>query len=392
VPRFEPFAAIRYATDDLASVVAPPYDVLSNADVDVLQARSPHNVVWIDVPRGGEDRYQLAAQTMRAWLDERILAIDPEPSFTIYRLRFTDPAGARRDIAGVLGALELVDPEAGGVLPHERTTAQASTDRLDLTRATAANMSPVWGLSLASGLTELLKEPGEALGSVTNEGVEHVVERVTNPQRIAAIRECLAADDVLIADGHHRYGISRTYRDEVREATGRTDTPAELTLAFVNELIEEQLSVAAIHRLYADIELADLVQALARSFDLVPIERPSSEIIAALQKEGFLILVGREAAWRMRARPGRFDGVRALDGGWLETALADVRLTVTYQHGLDETLHEVDSGRASAAVLIRPVSVAEIERTAREGLLMPPKSTFFTPKLKTGFVIRSLME
>ena len=100
----------------------------------------------------------------------------------------------------------------------------------------------------------------------------------------------------------------------------------------------------------------------------------------------------RQAAWPTAARPGRFDGVRALDGGWLETALADVRLKVTYQHGLEETLHEVDSGRASAAVLIRPVSVAEIERTAREGLLMPPKSTFFTPKLKTGLVIRSLTE
>ena len=102
-----------------------------------------------------------------------------------------------------------------------------------------------------------------------------MVERVTDPQRIAAIRERLAADDVLIADGHHRYGVSRTYRDEVREATGRTDTPAELTLAFVNELIEEQLSVAAIHRLYTDIDLADLAHALARSFDLVPTERPS---------------------------------------------------------------------------------------------------------------------
>ena len=132
MPRFEPFAAIRYATDDLAPVVAPPYDVLSDADVDVLEARSPHNIVRIDVPRGGEDRYELAAKTMRAWLDEGILAIDAEPSFTIYRMRFTDSAGVRRDIAGVLGGLEVVDPEAGGVLPHERTTAKASTDRLDL--------------------------------------------------------------------------------------------------------------------------------------------------------------------------------------------------------------------------------------------------------------------
>jgi uncharacterized protein (DUF1015 family) len=392
VPRFEPFPAIRYATDELASVIAPPYDVLSDADLAALEARSPHNVVHIDVPRDGEDRYDLAAKTMRAWLDEQVLVIDPEPSFTIYRMRFTDSAGARRDIAGVLGALEVVDLETGGVLPHERTTPEASTDRLDLTRATAANISPVWGLSLSTGLTELLAEPGEALGAVRDAGVEHLLERVTDPQRIAAIRDKLAADDVLIADGHHRYGVSRSYRDEVREATGRTDTAAELTLAFVNELLEEQLSVEAIHRLYADIEVADLAGALARSFELTPTDRPSSDTLAAMAMEGFLVLFTREGVWRLEPKPGRFDGVRALDGGWLETALADVALTVIYQHGLDEALYEVDSGRASAAVLIRPVSVAEIERTAREGLLMPPKSTFFTPKLKTGFVIRSLSE
>ena len=392
VPRFEPFAAIRYATDDLASVIAPPYDVLSDADVDALEARSLHNVVRMDVPRGGEDRYDRAAKTMRGWLDEEILVVDAQPSFTIYRMRFTDSAGARRDIAGVLGALEVVDLETGGVLPHERTTAEASTDRLDLTRATVANLSPVWGLSLSTGLTELLAEPGEALGAVTDTGVEHVVERVTDPQRIAAIRDKLAADDVLIADGHHRYGVSRSYRDEVREATGRTDTPAELTLAFVNELIEEQLSVEAIHRVYSNIDETDLAEALARSFELIPTDRPSPATLATMATNDFLVLFTREGTWRLQAKPGRFDGVRALDGGWLETALADVPLTVTYQHGLDETLSEVDSGRASAAVLIRPVSVAEIERTAREGLLMPPKSTFFTPKLKTGFVIRSLTE
>ena len=109
-----------------------------------------------------------------------------------------------------------------------------------------------------------------------------------------------------------------------------------------------------------------------------------------MEAEGFLVLVGPDEAWRLDPQPGRFDGVRALDGAWLETALADVAVTVTYQHGLAETLAEVDAGRATAAVLIRPVSVAEIERTAREGLLMPPKSTFFTPKLKTGFVLRPL--
>jgi len=390
VPAFLPFRALRYAAADLHPLVAPPYDVLSDADIDALQARSEHNITRIDVPRGGPDRYRRAAELLADWRRTGVLVLDEMPSYTLYRMRFTDATGTARDISGVMGGLEITDEGAGGVLPHERTTPQASTDRLDLTRATRANLSPVWGLSLASGLTALLAEPGEPLRGITEDGVQHVVERVTDPDRIAAIQRVLAADDVLIADGHHRYSVSRTYRDDVRAATGDHDTPAEQTLAFVNELIADQLSVDAIHRLYAGIGLSDLTAALARSFRLTELGRPTADTLAAMRREGFLVLVAADGAWRLDPHPGRFDGVRALDGAWLETALADVALTVTYQHGLSAALAEVDAGRATAAVLIRPVSVTEIERTAREGLLMPPKSTFFTPKLKTGFVIRLL--
>ena len=216
MPAFVPFPALRYATDDLAPVIAPPYDVLSDADVDALEARSGHNIVRVDVPRGGPDRYAIAADTLQGWRRDGVLVADEDPSFTIYRMRFTDDSGAARDIAGVVGGLEIVDEGAGGVLPHERTTPKASTDRLDLTQATRANLSPVWGLSLATGLTALLAEPGEPVGRVVDDGVEHLVERVSDPERIAAIQQVLAADDVLIADGHHRYSISRTYRDDVR--------------------------------------------------------------------------------------------------------------------------------------------------------------------------------
>ena len=198
------------------------------------------------------------------------------------------------------------------------------------------------------------------------------MERVTDPERIAAIQSVLGGDDVLIADGHHRYSISRTYRDEVRAATGRTDTAAEQTLAFVSELVAEQLSVSAIHRVYSDITLPELTTALARSFEITPTDRPGEATLAAMEDDGFLVLVGPGAWWRLTAKPHQFDQIRALDGAWLETALADVPTTVSYQHGLAETLAEVDGGRASAAVLIRPVSVAEIERTAREGLLIRP--------------------
>jgi uncharacterized protein (DUF1015 family) len=393
VPRFEPFRALRYATTRLDDVIAPPYDVLSDADVDELAARDPHNIVHVDVPReaDGPGRYERAATTLWTWVDEGVLVTDAIESFTIYRMRFVDDTGAARDIAGVVGGLEVVDAGAGGVLPHERTTPKASTDRLDLTRATECNLSPVWGLSLASGLSALLAEPGEPLGSVVVDDVEHVVERVVDPARIAAIRDHIDRDDVLIADGHHRYGISRTYRDEIRAASGRVDSPAELTLAFVNELVADQLSVAAIHRLYRGVTPEALTEQLARHFDLSAAGAIDDATLSEMDRRGALCLVDAagHGTW-LAAKPGAFDGVRALDGAWLEHALDGFAHEVAYQHGVSRVVDAVRSGDARAAVLIRPVSVEEIERTAREGLLMPPKSTFFTPKLRTGLFVRSL--
>jgi uncharacterized protein (DUF1015 family) len=391
VPRFLPFAALRYAdVAQLPTLVAPPYDVLSDTDLDHYRSLDDHNITHVDVPSGGEDRYQVAAAALADWRAAGVLISDERPGFTLYRLGFTDETGAPREIIGVLGGLEVVDVGAGGVLPHERTTPKASTDRLDLTRATRANLSPVWGLSLASGLADLLAEPGEPVGEVVEDGVTHRVERVTDADRIAAISAAVAADDVLIADGHHRYGISRTYRDEVRAATGRTDTPAEETLAFVSELVADQLSVAAIHRLYTGVTAEQLTDALAERFEVVETNPPGPDTLGAMERDGHLVLHTADGSWTLTAKPGVFDGLRNLDGLWLEETLADLPHAVAYQHGLAEAVDAVATGAAVAAVLIRPVSVAEIERTAREGLLMPPKSTFFTPKLKTGFVLRPI--
>ncbi len=388
MPAFEPFRAHRYAPGtNLDAVIAPPYDVLSDADVDELAARDARNIVHVDVPRG-DDRYSRASARLRGWLAEGVLVTDAEPTFTIYRMSFTDATGAAREIVGVFGGLEVVDEGAGGVLPHERTTPKAKTDRLDLTRATAVNLSAVWGLSLASGLTEALREPGEPLGSLVVDGVTHGVERIDDPQRIARIRTIIGSDDVLIADGHHRYAISRTYRDEVRAASGRLDTDAELTLAFVNELVADQLSIEAIHRVYTRVTAAQLAEDLATRFELTPAAEPSPATLAEMNETGRLVLLTADGAHWLTPREGAFDGVRALDGAWLEHALADSEAEVSYQHGLDEVAALVRAGTVSAAVLIRPTSLSEIERTAREGLLMPPKSTFFTPKLRTGLVLR----
>ena len=393
MPRFEPFTALRYTTTDLNAVAAPPYDVLSESDREELANRHPNNIVRVDVPReaDGPGRYDAANTVLRGWVADGVLVRDPRPSFSIYRMAFRDESGRPRTTVGVIGALEVVDEGAGGVLPHERTTPKAKTDRLDLTRATLTNLSPVWGLSLARGLTDLLTEPGEVVGVVEAEGVVHTIERVDDPARVAAISAAVGGADVVIADGHHRYAISRTFRDEQRAADTGTKGSAELTMTYIGELIEEQLSVDAIHRLYTGIDADALLTALAGFFELSPAGTVEASITHEMRDRGALVFVHADGTGTyLTPKADRFAGVRDLDGARLEHALADVAHEVSYQHGVGLVRDFVSSGGAAAGVLIRPVTVREIQRTADEGLLMPPKSTFFTPKLRTGPVIRPL--
>lgn len=396
MPRFEPFAALRYSRDEaLDDVTAPPYDVLSPADVDTLLQRHEHNIVALDVPldRDGPQRYDLAGQRLRAWITDGVMVRDAANSLTLYRMEFTDQTGRRRHTVGVIGALEVVDEGAEGVLPHERTTPKAKTDRLDLTRATHCNLSPVWGLSLTAGLTELLVDPGERIGQCADEnGVIHLVERIVDADRLAAISAAVAANPVLIADGHHRYAISRSYRDEIRDATGRTDTDAELTMTYVAELVEEQLSIDPIHRVYRGISAHALERHLASYCELAEAGRVSAQFAAGAIDRGAMCMVRPDGSgiW-LTPRRDAFAGVRALDGVYLEHALDGLDgLEVSYQHGVQNVLDLLQIGDADAAVLIRPTGIDEIRRTAIERLLMPPKSTFFTPKLRTGLVLRPL--
>jgi uncharacterized protein (DUF1015 family) len=373
--------------------VAPPYDVLSAEEVAALRASDPHNITHVDVPlpEDGPDPYAVAARRLGEWMSEDELRLDEEPSFTIYRMSFSDESGTRRTIIGVIGALEVVDEGAGGVLPHERTTPKASTDRLDLTRATGCNLSPVWGLSLATGLTEILREPGEHVGTVVRDGVEHRLERVSDARRVSDIAAAVGSADVLIADGHHRYGVARRHRDDRRTESGGRAGGAETTMAFVNELVDEQLAVAAIHRLYSGCDPSEVLDALASRFESEEIGTVHEGVLAVMARRGALCAVDRDGRGRLLIpRPGAFTGLRELDGLWLEETLSGVRHEVRYQHGVGEVLRELAAGTATMAILIRPVPLAEIIHTARAGELMPPKSTFFTPKLLTGPVIRPI--
>jgi uncharacterized protein (DUF1015 family) len=388
MPRFEPFTGVHYASDiDIAAVAAPPYDVISPADRAGLARRDVHNIVHIDVPDPelGDARYSNAALLMQQWLADGVLVRDPDPSFYLYRMNFTDEVGHDRHVVGVIGGLEVVPVGEGDVLPHEETTPKDKTDRLDLTNATRANLSPVWGLSLASRLTDLLAARGELIGEVTVDGVTHRCERVTEADRTRAISSAVAGARVVIADGHHRYEVARRYRAESGLAG------AELTMTLVMELAEDQLAVQAIHRLVSDVDEPSFLAVIDDWFVRTPAGAVDARYAGEVVSHRALCLVHQDGngEW-LTPRPDKFLGTQDLDSARIRVALAGLAHTIAYQHGVDHVLDALSDRHAQFGILIRPVSVAAIRQLAADRSLMPPKSTFFVPKPRTGLVIRPM--
>lgn len=393
MPRFEPFRAIHYdlGTFDPASVTAPPYDVIGPAERRTLCDRSPENVVRIDLPIDGEDPYAEAAARFEQWRADGVLVTDGEPSFTVYRMETTDEDGTVRHTTGVIGAMELSRPGEGDILPHEFTTPKARSDRLDLLRSTRANLSAVWGLSPAAGLTALLASDDPPLCRFRADDVVHTLWRVDDPDRVAAISALVGSHPVVIADGHHRYETSLAYRDE-RRSTDGPGGASDAVMTFVVELVDEELLVAPIHRLLSGLpDDLDLLDTFAEFFTIETFDLTGVATIRSLQDHGALALVRRDGAWLLRPRPEVMDGVRDLDSSRLDLALdALPEHTLAFQHGVTNVRQAVECGEAQAGVLLRPVTVEQIVAIADGGERMPPKSTFFFPKPRTGLVFRSI--
>lgn len=395
MPRFEPFRGLRYDRDrvSLAEVTAPPYDVIDDRQRAQLAAND-RNVVRIDLPvdEEGEDRYAVATRLLAEWQQEEVLVTDEDPTFTIYRMTFTDEAGVVRRTTGVIGALELWPPGAGQILPHEHTTKKAKSDRLDMLRSTRHNLSAIWGLSLAGGLTDMLPTAGTPDAEWTDpDGVTHTVWTSHDRDRNGRIAALVLDHPVVVADGHHRYETSLQYRDERRVVDG-PGTAADLTMCFVVELVEDELTVQPIHRLITGLpEGAAPHLLLSEHFDVEPTDGFGADAVARLVELGGMGLVDDTGSFLLRPKAGVFDDDVELDTVRLEQARDALPAhELSYQHGVGNVVEAVAEGRAQAAVLMRPATVAQIQAIAHGGDRMPPKTTFFAPKPATGIVFRSL--
>jgi len=368
--------------------MAPPYDVLSDADRAELAGRHPHNIVHVDVPMeaDGPGRYDAAARILNDWIDRGVVRLDPNPSFTIYRMDFTDESGRKRRT----------------VLPHERTLPKAKTDRLDLLRATRANLDPIWGLCPTAGLSATLASvtgaPPRAT-AVDELGVLHEAWTLTDPEGMEAVRAAVAAGPLVLADGHHRFETALAYRAE-RDAT---DPGADAILCFVVELADDQLVVHAIHRLVHGLP-ADVEARLAPTCELEDAGANTPDAVTALRarlrRDGGIGLVLPDRLLRLVPRADALAAARAE----LPTALHDVAsahfdalvrpalgaATLAYRNDASACAAMVAAGTADAAIILQPVSVPTIRDAGRAGVRMPEKTTFFWPKPRTGIVFRRL--
>jgi uncharacterized protein (DUF1015 family) len=410
VPDFFPFAGIRYdirnSGADLTARAAPPYDVIDEAQRAALERSHPENAVRLILPRDGEvdgDRYARAASDYSTWCGEGVLVPDPAPRFYGYRMEFRDERGRPRQTTGVVGALALPERGEGGVLPHERTLPKAKSDRLSLLRATRLNLDPIWGLSLTEGLTRTI-DTTTLIGECTGEdGTRHSLYAIDDPASAQAIRDAVRANPLVLADGHHRFETALTYRDE-RRRSGEPDPGAEAIMTFVVELADDQLSIEPIHRLVHLPASSGLREVLSDAFTVSPAGDNTPEGVSALEDsmrtnggmglvdaKGLALIVA-DPAVASRALAGEPAPVAGTDAALFEAVALPLLAgaSIEYRHDAHAVAAMVASGVADAALLLRPVSVADTRAAAIAGARMPQKTTFFAPKPRTGMVFRSL--
>ena len=371
--RIRPFRAVRYderRAGPLGSLLALPYDVIGPEQRERYLASSPYNVVRLTLPDSAEEAARLFAE----WRREGILVEEDEDAVWWLRQDYEGPDGVARTRQGVVVSLGLEPYATGVVRPHERTHAGPKATQLDLLRATHASLSPILLLydDPSAGARRALEAlvDGEPLLSAQDGPSTNSVWRITDAEAIAAARDALADQRLVIADGHHRYETALAFDEE--QGTEQSGW----TMAVLVNTHGEGLTIYPTHRVVGRAPELD------NGFRVTPVSGGPHEALAALERvdhehPAFVLYRGGEAA--LVEAPGE----HSLDAAALERLRLE---QVTYTPLTDEAVALVDSGRAEAAFLLRPPTIEQVEAVAEAGQTMPQKSTYFYPKLFSGLL------
>lgn len=426
-----PFKALYYNhdhVDSFAKVITPPYDVISSDMQNEFYELSPYNFCRVDLPKEeGDERYSVAQKVFDEWVQNEVLIQDSKPAIYVHAHTFVLPDGQKKTRKGFFAARKIESFEEGGIKPHEKTLDGPKADRLKITRATQANLSPVFSLYSDSDLkiTEWVSRVMQTTPFVDftfETGDRHQLWKLTDETILNDIDQFLSDRPLFIADGHHRYETALNYRNEVLENQpdlSETAAPRQLLMYFSN-MDDDGMVILPIHRALhglSDFSVEGFLEKLAPDFELQDVSALSEDDrLNALgenaeQEHRFLLLFSggqahiaslKRSAWTGHSSAQDIsEDLRGLDVVVLHRHIFENLLNLSeesqakqenliYWKSTQKALDEVESGKCQVTFILNSTRIDDMKRVALAGEKMPQKSTYFYPKIMSGLVLHSV--
>jgi len=424
VPKIRPFRALRYntkAVKDISKVVAPPYDIIPPKLQEELYRRHPNNIVRLILGKikktdnARDNRYNRAAKLLDEWVEKGILVPDKKPAIYIYTQRYKY-GDKTIDRFGFISRLGLDLGKKTKILPHENTLLAPKLDRLNLTRATKCNLSPIFvlyedkGRKIASVLRSFISRNKPAI-NVDFQDVNNKVWVLDDPKSIKKVEKALSKSDVFIADGHHRYEVARMYAREVagKNIPASEKASSKYTIAYFVESEERALTVLPAHRVVKDtggLSKAEVIHRLEKFFTIekmTTLSRAMSRLEVLSGSHAFGMYMGDGDLYILRLKDVKYSdkAIKDKPKDWKRLDVSILHLFI-FQNVLgvsdsddnidffkspEEAYRLVKDGKYKIAFFMNPTKAWQVRRIAHIGERMPRKATYFYPKPVTGLVI-----
>ena len=403
-----PFRGILYNVSRVSAegVLAPPYDVITPEYREALYMQSPYNIVRIDFGKeetgddGTDNKYTRARKYLDKWLKEGVLIRSEKPSIYAYEMSYMIN-GVRKRLLGFLGLVKLEELGKGSIYPHECTHSKPKQDRLNLMRSCMANTSPIFSLYKSRGkmISDILNRMSSTRPYIESENIAGDLHRlwpIDDAGEIEAIKHELEDKTIFIADGHHRYETAFEYCREMSvKASPTSDRPFDHVLMFLANMLDEGLTILPTHRLLKEIP-GNIDAVLSEFFEVEDVKNDFDirENLAGNKRVFGFFRRGDDIWHILRYKGGNLSDIhpdlRGIDVIILhELVLRKILKTeeIGYEMDIQRALEKVRSGEFNAAFFLNPTRVEDVEKAALSSVRMPPKSTYFYPKLLTGLVI-----
>jgi uncharacterized protein (DUF1015 family) len=406
-----PFKGVLFNVPKISKIsgedlLAPPYDIISPEYRETLYNKSPYNIVKVDfgkeLPEDNDkqNKYTRAKEYLEAWLKEEVLLVSDQPCFYLYEISY-NIKNKEQKLSGFLGLVRLEPLGKGNIYPHEYTHSKPKKDRIELMRHCEGNISPIFSLynSQVKGISALLSKTGKSKPYIEAKDSDASIHRLWKIQDSASnrtIKDELDGSAIFIADGHHRYETALEYQKEMRKKKGASDKPVphDYVLMFLANMADEGISILPTHRLIKSIS-PDALDILSADFEIEEMHN-NFDISSAIagKRDVYGLYTGGEHWYRLSYKGEGIHGVpsalKNLDVTILHELIFKQILdidSVSYEMDVQKCLDLVRDNEFAAAFFLNPTRVEDVENVALASLRMPPKSTYFYPKLMTGLVL-----